>query len=78
MKTITRSEVEKAVLAYFKICHKDLVPAEIEAEIEKRMASLKAKEAARKPKKEKRDFLSGYRLKQRHHLVNGHIVPTGE
>jgi len=63
MKVITRSEVERAVVEWFRICHKDLIPAEIEAEIEKRMASLKAKEAARKPKKEKLDMFSAYALK---------------
>ena len=70
MKTITRSEVERAVVEWFKICHKDLIPAEIEAEIEKRMVSLKAKEAARKPKKVKPDFLSAFALKQARRPVN--------
>ena len=62
--TVTRSEVERAVVEWFKVCHKDLVPAEIEAEIEKRMASLKAKEAAKKPKKAKPDMFSAFAQKQ--------------
>lgn len=70
MKVITRSQVEKAVVEYFKVCHKDLIPAEIEVEIEKRMATLKAKETTRKPKRDKPDMLSDYALKRARRPVN--------
>jgi hypothetical protein len=61
MKHITRSEVEKAVVEFFRVCHRDLDPVEIEKEIEARMTRLRNKpEKAKRQRKTKRysQFLS--------------------
>jgi hypothetical protein len=64
MKHITRSEVERAVVECFKICHKDLDEAAIQKEVDERMERLKAR-ALPKPKKDRSIFGAYLRNKSR-------------
>ena len=74
-----KTELEKTVAEFFKICHKEPTPEEFQAEVSARLANQKAKAANAKPRQPKRvkgDFLAGYRLKRRSRIVGGNVVQT--
>ncbi len=65
---IPRSQIESAVIEFFRTCHRDLDPVEIEREVNARVERLKVKDAEKKARtKPKGDFLGSY-LRNKHRM----------
>lgn len=60
---MTRPEVEKAVVEFFRVCHRDLEPQAIEAEIDARMARISARKDKPKAKPKTRRKYSQFIFK---------------